>query len=185
MTAPVVESPTEEVPSRGAVAVVNLLSDILTLLTDEESPESCELPCFCRVAVYPGGEVPWDSCETGGLCGACEGQLWGAIGSITLIDTGIGTGCEAYTFTAQIGATRCAAKPKGDGKPPDVAAVQNDAIKQAIDAEGIRWAIMCCPTRPQRIKDAAIVLESWLPLRSQGGCVGGEWTIRGRLDVCC
>lgn len=170
----------------GVMRVVELLSDILDLLTSEESDGGCPLPCFCRVAVYPGLEVPWDSCSTGGSCGECDGQLYAAIQSVVRV-AGDGVGaCQAYQFTAIVGAVRCAAKMKDDDLNPfpSVEAVQNDAIRQAVDADGIRYAIECCPTRPRRLKDAGIVLERWDPLGPQD-CVGGAWTIRGRFDVCC
>lgn len=170
--------------------VIELLSDILELLTADASGSDsdvvgCPLPPFCRVAVYPGLEVPWDSCGVSG-CGESDGQLWGAIQGITRVassDAGNG-GCGVWNFTAQIGAVRCAAKMGDDGQPPSVDAVQQDAIRQAIDADGIRYAIMCCAARPRRLIDAGIVLDSWVPLGPQD-CVGGAWTIRGRIDVCC
>lgn len=178
-----------DVPYRGGVVrVLEILSDVLELLTTDESDGGCPLPCFCRVAVYPGIDVPWDSCSTS--CGdGCDGQLWGAIQSLTRApgstDAGNG-GCQAWRFTAQVGAVRCAAKMNDDDTNPfpSVDAVQQDAIRQAIDADGIRYALTCCPTRPQRMKDAGIVLESWVPL-GPNDCVGGAWTISGRLDVCC
>jgi hypothetical protein len=182
--------PTDIEHRGGTLAALELLSDILELLTNDESDGGCALPCFCRVAIYPGGtEVPLDSCSTGGACGDCDGQLWAALQPITRIAGGSNAGnggCQGYTFTAQIGATRCAAPMRDDDLNPfpPVDAIQNDAIRQAIDADGIRYAIACCPTRPQRLKDAGIVLESWTPLAS-GDCVGGSWTISGRFDVCC
>lgn len=170
----------------GLLRVIELLSDILELLAgNEESDAPCPLPPFCRVAVYPGQDVPWDSCGTGD-CNEADGQLWAALQPLTRIpssDAGNG-GCQAFRFTAQIGAVRCAAKMSDDGQPPPVEAVQQDAIRQAIDADGIRYAIMCCPERPQRLKDAGIVLDSWTPL-GPNDCVGGAWTISGRIDVCC
>ena len=175
----------------GVVKVIELLSDILEILTADGTTESgesgvvgCPLPPFCRVAVYPGLEVPWDSC--GVSCGDSDGQLWGAIQGITRVaGNGVGA-CQAYQFTAQIGALRCAAKMKDDDLNPfpSVEAVQQDAIRQAVDADGIRFALECCPARPRRLIDAGIVLDSWVPLGPQD-CVGGAWTIRGRVDVCC
>lgn len=179
-----------DVPSGAAsgavLGVLELLSDVLVLLTTEESAGGCPLRCFCRVAVYPGLQVPMDSCSTGGACGECDGQLWGAIQSITRVQQAGAAGgvCDAWMWTAQIGAVRCAAMPSEDGTPPSVDAVQGDAVSQGVDADGIWYALSCCPTRPQRIKDAGIVLESWTPL-AEGDCVGGFWTIRGRFDVCC
>lgn len=179
-----------DVPNPGPVLyALELLSDILELLTDDESEGSCALPCFCRVVLYPGPDVPWDSCTSGGSCGGCDGQLWAAMQPISRIGGGSNAGnggCVAYQFTAQIGAVRCAAPMTDDDLNPfpPVDAIQNDAIRQAIDADGIRYALQCCPTRPQRLKEAGIVLESWAPLAS-ADCVGGAWTISGRFDVCC
>lgn len=187
-----------ELPAGPIMRAIEILSDILTLLAgSDDSPGSdesgagtgCELEPFCRVAVYPGPDVPWDSCSTGGACGEADGQLWAALQPITRIptsDAGNGS-CGAYQFTAQIGAVRCAeGKLRDDdlNPLPSVDAVQNDAIRQARDADAIRWALQCCPDRPQRMKDAGIVLDSWTPLAS-ADCVGGQWTIRGRFDVCC
>lgn len=188
---PTVEDFPSDIPNSGPVVhVLELLSDILELLTNDESPGSCALPCFCRVAIYPGPDVPWDSCSTGGSCGECDGQLWATLQPITRVagtsDAGNGR-CVAYRFTAQIGAVRCASATLTDDDQnpfPPVEDVQNDAIRQAIDADGIRWALTCCPTRPRRLREAGIVLESWAPLAS-GDCVGGAWTISGRFDVCC
>jgi hypothetical protein len=172
--------------SSGLLRVIELLSDILELLAgSEDSDAPCPLPPFCRVAVYPGMDVPWDSCGTGD-CSEADGQLWAALQPLTRMpssDAGAGN-CQVYRFTAQIGAVRCAAKMGDDGQPPPVEAVQQDAIRQAIDADGIRYAITCCPERPQRLKDAGIVLDSWTPL-GPNDCVGGAWTISGRIDVCC
>lgn len=180
-------------PSGPMIRAVELLSDILELLTNDDSPSSdespgllgCPLPPFCRVAIYPGLEVPWDSCGVGG-CGEADGQLYAALQSVvrtTSSDAGNGS-CQVYQFTAIVAAVRCAAKMSDDGQPPPVDAVQQDAIRQARDADGIRYAIQCCPGRSQRMKDAGIVLDSWAPLGPQD-CVGGAWTIRGRFDVCC
>lgn len=176
-----------DIPYRGgAVKVVELLSDILELLAgSDESDAPCPLPPFCRVGVYPGFEVPWDSCSTD-ACSDADGQLWGAIQGITRVaGNGVGS-CQSYQFTAQVGAVRCAAKMTDDDRNPfpPIEAIQQDAVRQAIDADGIRYAIECCPQRPQRLKDAGIVLDSWTPL-GPNECVGGAWTIRGRIDVCC
>jgi hypothetical protein len=181
------ESPTSPGDQSAALLrVIELLSDILELLAgSEDSDAPCPLPPFCRVAVYPGMDVPWDSCGTGD-CNEADGQLWAALQPLTRVpssDAGSGN-CQVWQFTAQVGAVRCAAKMSDDGQPPPVEAVQQDAIRQAIDADGIRYAITCCPERPQRLKDAGIVLDSWTPL-GPNDCVGGAWTIRGRIDVCC
>lgn len=172
----------------GAMRVLELLSDVLELLTADESDGGCPLPPFCRVAVYPGLEVPWDSCSTS--CGdGGDGQLWAALQGITRLagssDAGNG-GCQAFQFTAQIGAVRCAAKMRDDDTNPfpPVEDVQQDAIRQAMDADGIRYALSCCPSRPRRLKEASIVLQNWTPLGPQD-CVGGAWTITGRIDACC
>lgn len=175
---------------------LELLSDILTVLTADESPGSdesgdvgCPLPPFCRVALYPGPDVPWDSCSTGGACKDSDGQLWAAFQGVTRVptsDAGSGS-CGSYQFTAQIGAVRCVEGQLRDDDMapfPPIDAIQNDAIRQGRDADGIRYALQCCPVRPRRLQDAGIVLDSWAPLVS-GDCVGGAWTIRGRFDVCC
>lgn len=166
------------------VGVVEILSDILDLLTTDESEGGCPLEPYCRVAVYPGLEVAWDTCEES-ACSEGDGQLWAAIQSIDPLSGNTGTGCDAWNWTAQIGSIRCAAKPSDNLTMPSVEAIQDDAVRQAIDADGILKGIKCCPERSERIKAAAIVIRNWLPLGPDGGCVGGVWTISGRFDVCC
>lgn len=173
--------------TNAATGVVELLSEILALLTDDESYAPCALPCFCRVAVYPGLEVALDTCgDHDTRCNSCEGQLWGAIQTVTRIPEAGNTGqCIAYQWTAQVGAVRCAAMPDDENQPPSVDAVQADAAQQAADADGIFRGVLCCPSRSRTIRDAGIVFESWTPITPEGGCVGGYWTIAGRFDVCC
>jgi hypothetical protein len=165
--------------------LIETLSDILSILTSDESGnEQCAaMAPFCRVAVYPGDEVPLDSCEVN-LCGSGggEGQLWAAVQGVTLIeDDG---GCIAWMWNAEVGAVRCAAKTGDDQKPPSVDAVQSDAVRQALDADAILRGIVCCPERNSRIDHAGIVVDGWEAIVG-GGCVGGKWNIRGRFDVCC
>lgn len=168
----------------GLVGVIEVLSDILDVLTTDESEGGCPLEPYCRVAVYPGLEVPWDTCESDG-CADGDGQLWGAVQSVTRVPGSAGSGCEAWNWTAQIGSVRCAAKPRDNASMPSIEAIQDDAVRQAVDADGILRGIKCCPERSARLRAAAIVVGDWTPLGPDGGCVGGAWTISGRFDVCC
>lgn len=176
--------------ARAVVGVLELLSDLLEILTHDDSEASdfpgadCVLDPFCRVAVYPGPEVPWDSCEVDD-CANSDGQLYAAIQGVAPHPSNTGTaGCEAWVWTAQVGAVRCMAKPGDDMQFPTVEQVQADAARQAVDADGIFNAIRCCAPQVQRLRDAAIVVTTWTPV-VDGGCGGGFWTITGRFDVCC
>lgn len=172
------------------VEVLGLLSDLLEIMTHDESVldspgADCVLDPFCRVAVYPGPEVPFDSCEVDDCTDGSDGQLYAAIQGIAPHPTNTGTvGCEAWVWTAQVGAVRCMAKPTDEAQFPTVDQVQADAARQAVDADAIFRAIKCCAPQIQRLKDAAIVVTTWTPIVG-GGCGGGFWTITGRFDVCC
>lgn len=170
----------------GLGGLVELLSDILVILTSDDSDSvGCGgMPPFCRVAVYPADVVPLDSCEVNECAGSGkDGMLWGAVQSIDLVEDQ-GGGCIVWDWTAEVGAVRCAAKPTDGQKLPSVVAVQSDAVRQALDADDILRGIVCCPERDSRIKRAGIVVDGWEAVIG-GGCVGGKWNIRGRFDVCC
>lgn len=172
------------------VGVIGLLSDLLVLMTHEDSEASdlvgdCTLDPFCRVAVYPGPEVPFDSCEIDDCGDGSDGQLYASIQGIAPHPSNTGTpGCETWIWTAQVGAVRCMAKPTDEMQFPTVEQVQADAARQAVDADGIFHVIKCCVPKIQRLKDAAIVVTTWTPV-VDGGCGGGFWLITGRFDVCC
>lgn len=165
--------------------LVEMLSDILVILTSDDSDSNgCGgMAPFCRVAVYPGGEVPLDSCEFNACRGeGKDGQLWAAITGTDLIeDEG---GCVALAWNAEVGSVRCAAKPTDGQELPSTKAVQSDAIRQSLDADAILRGIVCCPERDSRIKSEGVIVDGWEPIVG-GGCVGGKWNIRGRFDVCC
>lgn len=150
--------------------------ELLTLLT--EGPCALE-PLPCRTAVYPGGEVPWDTCET--TRAGRNGQLWINAQPATVVNQG--GGCRSITWTAEVGIVRCVAGPGEDGSPPPVRLVEHDADRQASDAKTIRDAILCCPERPDWLHEVEVL--SWAPLGPTGGCAGGVYTVRGILDVCC
>jgi hypothetical protein len=161
-----------------AAQVLGVLEEILDLLTDETS--GCRLTKdVCRVVLAPGGEIAWDTCGES-TCAGKDGQLWALPLSMTVTDEGP---CERITFDAEIGIIRCAAPPGADGEPPSEEAVLADAELQAADADSIRYVIDCCEGRSERLR--GIVLTSWRALGPTGGCVGGQWNVRGVLDTCC
>jgi len=155
-----------------------------------ESPESpgspgadCQLwPPPCRVVLSPGLDIAWDACGASPCSDERDGQLWANITTMTMTADGAGT-CERVTWTADVGIVRCAATLQDDGSAPTVAAVEYDAWQQATDADIIRYAIRCCPDRPEQVGDLQLV--SWTALGPSGGCVGGAWTISGVLEDCC
>lgn len=156
---------------------------VLDYLSAPQADRSCPLtPEPCRVAVYPGGEVAWDSCESLGCSSGKDGQLWIAAQPATVVEEG--GGCRRIIWTAQIGIVRCAAGPRSDGSPPAVADVEADAAQQAADSAAIQRALTT-----ETLTDGwgllGVELVSWAPLGPNGGCVGGAWTIRGVLDDCC
>lgn len=162
-----------------AVEVLGVLQQIVDLLTDPTS--GCAVaPEPCRVAVYPGVQVPWDTCGDNG-CTSKDGQLWANLVSFTA--TGQGE-CERVTFTAIVGVVRCEkGRVRDDGKLPRVEDTEADATQQAADADSIWEAFHCCVNRPDSLRDVS--LTNWTALGPSGGCVGGQWTITGVLDTCC
>lgn len=168
--------------------VADILRSALTLLTEdpeESDPDpSCPIlePDVCRVALYLGGEVPYDSCD-GGCSGSANGMLWAKIISVTPTQGNTDQGsCASYIWTAEIGVVRCVAGLGNDGQPPTAAQVEADALQQAADADAIFTALRCCPTRPDELRDVS--LTRWDPV-GQSPCAGGTWTVRGALNVCC
>lgn len=161
--------------------ILETLQGVLDLLVDPV--DGCALqPPPCRVALYPGGEVPWDTCEI--APDGSEGQLWGAIQTVQRVTPGGGgDACNGrFTFAAEVGVTRCGAKLTDDGQAPAAEDVQADAWQQAADADQIRAAIQCCAGRTDAIRDLNLI--SWTPTVG-GGCVGGFWTVEGSYDDCC
>lgn len=162
------------------IAILETLRDILDLLTVEDG--ECRIsPQPCRTVLSPGLEIAWDECGAGGCTDDDrDGQLWA---NITTMEADSDSGnCERIVWTADVGIVRCAATVQDDGSPPPVAAVEHDAWQQAADSDHIRYAIRCCPSRPETIGDVELV--TWTSLGPSGGCVGGAWTIRGILDEC-
>jgi hypothetical protein len=158
------------------------LDEVLHLLTDPVSGCAIEPPP-CRVSLYPGIEVAWDTCEVNAA--GDNGQLWAnLLGTPTITDEGP---CQTVQWAGEIGIVRCAAGPResssGEYIPPSVEAVTADALRQAQDADAIWRALACCESRSERVR--GMVLTSWRPVGPQGGCVGGIWTVRGAFSVCC
>lgn len=158
--------------------VLGTLREVLDLLTDEVT--GCPVdPLPCRVAVYPGQEVPWDSCEVNAA--GDNGQLWASLNpTFSIVNEG---SCQTITFQAEIGIVRCVATVTDDGQPPSVSEVEMDAAQQGLDADAIYQALMCCAGRSDDIR--SMILSAWRPVGPSGGCAGGIWTVRGVLNVCC
>lgn len=162
----------------GMTDALQVLDEILILLTDEAS--GCTIqPPPCRVALYPGAEVAWDTCEVNSM--GDNGQLWANLmPTVNIVNEG---SCATVTFQAEIGIVRCAATVDDDGDPPSPGEVAADALQQAEDADAIWRALSCCDARSEAVR--SMVLTSWRPVGPQGGCVGGIWTVRGVFNECC
>lgn len=165
--------------SSGLAQVLDVLQDALDLLTDPES--GCALdPLPCRASLVPGLDVAWDSYGT--RCGDQDGQLWANLTGVTASTTERGE-CKRIIWTANIGVIRCAAGLDDNGAAPSVDQLDADAWRQALDADKIREALTCCDTRPDTLRDVEVV--TWLALGPSGYAAGGQWSVRGILDVCC
>lgn len=159
------------------------IHEALALLTCD-SGDCCGLDLQpCRTAVYLGGEVPWDTCDSG--CGSSKnGMLWGKLVGINPV-TGQDQGgrCNSYKWSAEIGVIRCITGMDNAGNPPSAKAIEADSARQAKDAGQIFSALTCCATRPDWLRDVNVT--SWAPLGPSGNCAGGAWNLTGVLDVCC
>lgn len=162
-----------------ATAVLGVLQEVLDLLTDPTS--GCVLsPEPCKIGLVPGSAVAWDTCGEGKCATGKDGQLWANLNTFTTV--GVGP-CQTITWTATIGIVRCVATVKDDGTFPTSAELLADADQQAADADSIKAAIDCCENRSENIRDVTLV--AWTALGPTGGCAGGQWTVKGVLDVCC
>lgn len=123
-----------------------------------------------RVFVNPGGPAPWDNC--------CDlgGQLWVRV--ISSAPSGDNTGPCPYLVTrVGLGVVRCAHSVDDRGRPPTVEQVTADASTMVCDMSALFSALCGC--------DDGWRVESWSPLGAQGGCVGGEWTLRTDAALKC
>jgi hypothetical protein len=160
--------------------VMSRLQEILDTLANPDDPTAgCPLSLQpCRVALYPGDNVAYDSCQSDS-CSDGDGQLWANM--VSLINRGANSagGCEEWILTANIGIVRCGPMP---GAPVDeiVAA----AVQQAKDADEILNVLTCCDELPERSRGLFTPL-SWAAIPEQGGCVGGQWTVSAVISSCC
>lgn len=168
--------------SKPVASVLKIMSDALDTLGQDS--DCCALnPEVCRTAVYLGGEVPWDSCDSG-CAGGKNGMLWAQLVRIDPVTGDPGAGnCASFAWTIEFGIVRCVAGPDQSGNPPSETAVAADAAQQIADADAIFAALSCCASRSDALRDATV--SSWTPLGPDGGCAGGTWSMRGRLNVCC
>lgn len=124
-----------------------------------------------RVLVMPGAEVVHDDC--------CDGQLWTRviqIEPVTLRNIQTRCGIVAFQATIGVGIVRCAATIDDNGNAPSEAEMTADAFQVSDDAEEIGNALSCS-------KDIQALLL-WTPSGPLGGCVGGEWQVSARFDIC-
>lgn len=166
------------------VSVLETLQKVLDTLTTPAASGGCPLTTQpCRVALYPGGEVAFDTCGTS-CSGGREGQLWANLQPSSVNTVSAGNGCAVITFTAEIGITRCAPSPGRNGEPPSVEAVAAAAWQQARDADEILVALTCCDALTADDRDK-LTPTAWRPVDPSGDCLGGVWTITGALSMCC
>lgn len=165
------------------VLILDSLGQILEALTTPEASGGCPLDLQpCRVSLYPGGAVAFDSCESGECGDGSEGQLWANLQPFTVVGDRT---CRTIRFTAEIGITRCAPKPTDSQPIPSVDDVAAAAWQQGIDADQILNALICCEFGDPNSGRDKLEVTGWRPIDEQGGCVGGIWSVSGVLEVCC
>lgn len=160
---------------------LGVLTRVKDVLTNAETGECALEPAVCRAGVYPAGEVPLDAC--GSDCAGAEGMLWVNLQPTASPNANVSDRCQRLILSGQIGVARCSAPAGRDGLP-DVGAIEANAVQQALDADTIANAVVCCG----EIADADLLvlsLSSWTPVDNGGTCYGGYWTVTGTYDLCC
>lgn len=151
-----------------------------------ECAEEALDPPTCRQFINPGGNAPFDSCETITADDITyNGQVWvGHTGSQAGWPFPLGEPltCETpWAETIEVGVVRCAmGKLTDQGTPPAPADVTADAEQQEADRLALKAAILCC----LNIDHKDLIIVGWAPVEPQGGCVGGLWTIQIRDGGC-
>ena len=164
--------------------VMARLQEVLDTLADPDDPEAgCPMSLRpCRVALYPGDTVAYDTCQSD-TCADGDGQLWANIVSLTRRvpreGDGAGGACAEWSLTANIGIIRCGPMP--DAAVGEIVAAAN---QQAKDADDILNALTCCDQLPELARNPFVPM-SWTAISEQGGCVGGQWTVSAVIATCC
>jgi hypothetical protein len=134
-----------------------------------------------KAFLNPGLEIPWDNC--------CEdqGQLWVRVlqmypsRSFPAPDQ-TAASCNPMFWTAQlgVGTLRCAHTVNDHNEFPTQCEMTSDALQMTRDAALLETAIRCCWAPPME----KFLIERWVPLSTEGGCMGGEWTVFVALPSC-
>jgi hypothetical protein len=127
-------------------------------------------PCWC--GILPGASPAWDYC--GGECndGAC-GMGYVRL-DLTNPSESFPTATLDYNCTkplahrVEIGVLRCM-PILDDGEVPDPTVLAEVALVQWHDMWAAYRALTCCGAFTD------VVVEQYLPLGPEGGCVGGAW----------
>lgn len=156
-----------------APPTVALLLDALSTCVCEQLATTGAGPvCWC--GIYPGNQVSFEFCgECGGnACGMGWVRLAGAFPTDPFPNPTLDPSCfHPVAWTIEVGALRCIPTPPDGMLPgPDVLALVG--LDQALDANALYNAIQCCG-----LDRGTWVVQNWLPLGPDGGCVGGAWTV--------
>lgn len=150
-------------------ALVNgLASELLAALEDGNGGLK---PCL--VTVLPGGLVPFDYCEDGGMA-------WARLAGISPVEqTDPFAQCfTEYEVVVELGVLRCAPTLHEDNTLPTMEEHVAAAMQQNADM-GMMQNILTCWTAPPSFSRMAI--GTFTPVGPDGMCVGGFWTARWRL----
>lgn len=131
-----------------------------------------------RAHLAPGNNVAWDDC--------CNGQLYvrvvSIIGESSLSKPAMQPCAQIYQMRVAIGVMRCAHTVNDQGIPPTVEELNCDTYDTLRDRFDVMKALVC---RVPGIRGvSALRIEDWMLQGPQGGCVGGEITIRFNVDAC-
>lgn len=119
------------------------------------------------IALVPGTQVVWDSCE--------DGQLTGRLASMVPVSsTNQRCQIDYWLSTGEITLLRCALSIDDQGRAPSPADLKAEAAESLADTDLLLKAVARQPW-----VDAIV---SWAPLGPSGGCKGIQVTFTFKLD---
>ncbi|MFF3665470.1 hypothetical protein [Microtetraspora malaysiensis] len=135
----------------------------------------------CRCCVYPGAQVPADSCCD---CGAGQGQAWVRVAKIFPAAARFpeqsfaveSCASRSWGVELEVGVYRCVATVDDEGNPPSCEQVEHDAAVILDDAAAMRRAVACCFADGEH-GNRDLVVGEWTPIGPSGGCGGGSMTV--------
>lgn len=160
-------------PEFGASRVAEGVLDLLECAEDALTNIGSGAPC--AAFVYTGEDrVPFDWCDScsSGSCGAVWVRMDTAFQYDTFPFPDDGASCRGpIAYQIELGVHRCFDVGE-DGRvdPEDQTDV---SLRLVEDQKALMSAVVCCVSARLR----GVVVQDWVPVGPDGGCVGGYWRV--------